>query len=141
MKTEKLGNPNISFLSINIWIFNRPYKDSNDPYDSDWINIYFEFKNAFIKYKDDGALLTLSCIERFLKELKEMYKNLSGKAELSTYEPNIKIIIESKNGGKMECKYIFEKDYKSNFITEEEFDQTYLPKLIQELEESIEKIK
>jgi len=137
MKTEMLGNPNISFLSMKIWLLSRPYIDSSNSFDSDWINILFEFKNSFVTYQDDGALLTLPCIKRFLKQLIQLYNQLCGRAELSSYEPNIKIIIDSKSGGRMECSYILEKDYKTRFSIEEEFDQTYLPKLINELEEAI----
>jgi hypothetical protein len=126
----------IAFGPLRIWIYGRQFPDARDYWDGNWLNAAAECVGDSSVVKIRGNFIHLGELERWKQHLEKFQRSLSGRVELPTIEPNLKLEFEGgrPGTGHFECKLSIASDHISE-RHEYRFasDQSYLPKLIVQL--------
>lgn len=132
MKFHLYGNE----TTIQIDVLNRNFPNSNDYWDGNWVtsNVNMEIPGYCVSFVAD---LRTDELRDFLNELQTMNTTLKGKTILKNLDSFLHFEAEIDKLGKV--KWSIETQYLSGYgaILNFQFksDQSYLPKLIKELED------
>jgi len=127
--------PDLSICSFELWIFGRQFPDADDYWDGNWLDVTAKCCGTSSIVHAHGSILHLSELQQWLVECKQVYTTLSGEAHLRCMEPNIDVKIQMKERGACELLVSLTNDHlyeQHSFCFE--IDQSYLPKLIENLE-------
>ena len=125
---EKLGTPDLQLVGFQLWAHNRQFPNSNDYWDSNWLNVTAHCGAEGASVWTNGSILHLGEVSQFLSGLKQIYATLQGEAELPCMEPELNIKLRVTTPGKMDV----EVHITPNIANQEhcfhfEIDQSYLP--------------
>jgi len=136
---EKFGPPSISLGGLNIWIHAREFPNATDYWDANWLKVSAVYTSSSSKVWLSGNFIQISELLRWQKELLILNDLLIGTASLNCLEPNLSIHMKIDKTGHIETivnLYDDHIDEKHEFIFS--VDQTYLVKLIKELNTILE---
>ncbi|MGV3546071.1 MAG: WapI family immunity protein [Pedobacter sp.] len=131
---EISGNGN--FVKINLIGFSHPNAELD--WDKNWVKVFVEVKAGAFSGEFDADLMTTD-FASFRNELEELYSKLTGTATFSTLEDqvNIKVIGDGIGHLKAECYVMDSPGLGSILQFEIDFDQTYIPNVIRQIEKII----
>ncbi len=138
--TENLGDPDIKLDSLQIWIHGREFPQAEDYWDGNWLNVTAHCGSRGADVWTSGAILHVPDIARWLANLEEMNKSLSGEANLVSLEPELCVELNTKGHGQISMRVEITPDHltqEHNF--EFEIDQSYLLSLIESCRKLIAK--
>ncbi len=95
---EEPGPPDFAVAGLQVWIWGRQFEDAQDYWDGNWLNVLAHCGSAGADVWASGAILHLSELRHWLDELYQLNEKLSGSAELSCMEPNLRAKLELKDG-------------------------------------------
>ena len=128
---EKLGKPNIQICGLQIWIHSYQFPNSNDEWDSDWLNVTAHCGKNGASVWVNGSIIRSSEIFSWHKESEILHEVLEGKAALSCIESELDVVIKSLTPGKFEMVVNITPDHLSQeHMFTFELDQSYLSELI-----------
>jgi hypothetical protein len=128
---DALGSPDLEIAQLRVWVHERPYAASDEPYDRDWLVVTAHCANEGAAVVIHGPFAASSGVERLADGCDIMYQKLSGKAWLASDELNLTVRLEA-SGQLGHVQVVVE--ITPNHLTQEhrfEFniDQTYLPEI------------
>lgn len=129
---ENLGAPDIRLEGLQIWIHSRQFPNEEDYWDGNWLNVTAHCGTRGADVWASGALLHAPDIARWLVALEEMNQSLSGEANLSSLEPELRVELSMKELGQISMRVEITPDH----LTQEhhlqfEINQSSLPGLIE----------
>ena len=132
---EKLGQPDIKIVGLQLWIHGRQFPDSNDYWDGDWLNITAYCGDAGASVFTSCPILRLSELTAWHTALEKMRSTLSGEAKLECIERELSVVMKAGSLGHIKMEVNITPD---NLSQEHRFvlsvDQSYLPELISQCE-------
>lgn len=133
---ENYGKPSIKVAGLQIWIHGREFPNADDFRDGNWLRATVHCGADGAAVWVSGSILHLSEVESWLQDLEKMNSSLTGKANLECMEPGLNIEMEIEPLGQILAKVEITPDNLKQYHTFEfEIDQSYLPKLIQNLKD------
>jgi hypothetical protein len=131
-----LGEPDLSLAGLRIWISGRQFPDANDYWDGNWLLVTASCVSAGAQVVTQGPILHLSELRHWLNGLKDLLQAVEGEAELPCMEPNLWATVRlGKTGSGSLAVSITPDPLKERHEFEIEIDQSYLPRLVRELED------
>ncbi len=132
---KELKDPDFCIGGFELWIHGRQFPESDDYWDSNWLDVIARCTVNFSVVQAAGSILHLSELHALMVECKQIYDALSGEARLKCMEPNIGLKIKMENTGYCELTVSITPDHlyqEHSFIFD--LDQSYLPPLLKSLE-------
>ena len=87
-----------------------------------------------------GAILMTTNFEGFRDQLRTLYNDLEGTAELAGFEPDLKLTLSGKGLGRIDAEVEITPDHLSQLHRFDfELDQSYLPDILSALDRLLEK--
>ena len=138
-QTDKLGPPSLKIDGFVLWVHGRQFPDSEDFYDGNWLNVTAHCGAHGASVWVQGAILMLTDLERWANQCETLYKSLEGEAELRSYEPELRVKINSTDTlGHLTMHVEMTPDHMNQkHAFDFELDQTYLPQLIRDCREIV----
>jgi hypothetical protein len=131
---EELGTPDLKIAGLQIWIHGRPYPNSKEPYESDWLKLTAYCNEHSSSVWVTGVFLSSWSFAQFSHECKELQKTLKGTAKLGAIEPELYARFEAKDSlGHIE----FVVNITPDHITQKH-DQSYLSNIISDCKAILE---
>ena len=129
---------NGDFILIDIIGYQYPNEESG--YDANWLNAEISFKVGGFLGKFNSYQMS-SDFEIFEKELKILYNNLNRSANFQGVESQVTIHIEGDGQGHLiaKCWLIDIPGNENELKCKINFDQTQIPKIINQLQKIIDK--
>ena len=131
-----LKDPNLCIGGFELWIYGRQFPESDDYWDSNWLNVIALCTATGSIVQAEGSILHLTELDSLKVECKQIYDTLSGEAKLECMEPNISLKLKMESIGHCELTVSITPD---NLYQEHSFifdlDQSYLPPFITSLEQ------
>ena len=128
---DRLGPAHIRLAGLQIWVQRRQFPERNDYWDANWIiaTVQCGAEGADVWIK--GPIIHLPEIERWADEAEQLYKTLSGEANLDCMEPELSVELKAKELGHISMVVTI----TPNNVTQEhtfqfELDQSFLVGLI-----------
>jgi hypothetical protein len=132
--TAKYGSPDLEIDKLKIWIHNWQFPESNEYWDSNWLNVTIFYQDNWSHVFDSGSYIHLPELDSFHNDLCKLDVTLKGKAILPTIEPILKIELEGMNLGHIQLKIVINPEGSSaKHVFENEIDQSYLKVIIKQL--------
>lgn len=124
---------NGSFIRIDLIDYNYPYADLD--WDKNWISGIVKVKAGAFSGEFKTDFMTVDFVS-FKNEMEKLYDKLNGIATFYTLENQVEIKIIGDGIGhlKAECKVMDYASIGNKLKFEIDFDQTYIPKLLNQLE-------
>ncbi len=131
---QALGEPHISFSGFQLWIHGRESEDNQDYWDGNWLRVTAHYGAQGADVWAQGSILHLGELEDWLRQLEEMSRTMSGKAELAPIEPYLYITFEMDKLGHVNVQTrITPENVSQHHEFKEQIDQSYLPGLIRQV--------
>ena len=139
--TEHLGEPDISFSGFQLWTHGREPGDVREYWeDGNWLVATAHCGAPGADVWAQGSILQLRDLVWWLKQLEDMSRTMSGKAELAPGEPNLYIKFEMDKLGHVAVQIdITPENMSQDHEFREEIDQSYLPGLTRQVRTVLEK--
>jgi len=133
--TDLLGTPDITLAGLKLWIERRQFEDTTDYWDANWLIVTLHCSSAFAQAVFKGPIIHLSELERWRSELEKLDMTLRGEARLNCMEPELSacILLDRYGSGSLKVDITPDNRNERHEFTFA-FDQSYLPKLISELD-------
>jgi hypothetical protein len=130
-----LGQPDISFSGFRLWIHGREAGDAREHWeDGNWLNVTAHCGGLRADVWAQGSILQLADLVRWLRQLEEMSRTMSGKAELAPIEPNLYVVFEMDKLGHIAVQInLTPEPLSQHHEFREQIDQSYLPGLIRQI--------
>ena len=127
-----MSEPDIQLDGLSIWVRARPYPDATEFHDANWLVVRATMQRGETFVSTEGPILMTTDFERFRTGVAAMYDSLSGEAELSGYEPNLKVKLDAGPLGHIDGRVEITPDHtcERHLFDVGGWDQTYLPRLI-----------
>jgi hypothetical protein len=139
---ENLGEPDIKFSGLEIWIHGNQFPGEADYWDGNWMDITARCtaKNACVWVS--GNILHLPDLKHLMSTSEKLYKTLEGEAELPCIEPNLSLKLKAGSLGQISMIVDITPDHMNQkHILEFEIDQSYLPELISSCKKVLDRFK
>lgn len=119
---------------LRITVLNQSYTNASDNWDKNWINCRIQAKSGAFSGTFDAQFMTTD-FESFKQQLRRVYESLKGTANFHCLDDYVNIIVTGDGIGHLKAKCtLMESNIPLNELTFElEFDQTYLPDIISQL--------
>jgi hypothetical protein len=132
---EQLGPSSIRLVFLEVWIHGRRFPESQDRWDGNWLDVIVHCAKDGASVWAKGAILDVLSVARFRDALDNVYRTLTGEAVLESYEPNLKVHVQSRGrAGHLDVRVeITPNALVQGHWFEFEADQSYLPPLIDQL--------
>jgi len=131
---EDFGQPDIAFSGFQLWIHGGAPQEFQDYWDGNWLNVTAHCGAMGADVWAQGTILHLGQLGQWLKELEEMSRTMSGKAEFSPVEPNLYVKFEMDKLGHVAVQTDITPEHLSqSHEFREQIDQSYLPDLVRQI--------
>ena len=132
--------PSIELGGFQIWVHRRQFPDAFDRWDGNWLYVTAQCAQAGAIVAAGGPILDAADLQRFRDELAALDGTLSGQAELSGAEPDIRVRVAASNGrGELRVRVDLTPDPQAQgHWFEYAVDQSYLPETIRQLDTVLE---
>lgn len=139
-ESHQLGAPDIKLAGVNVWVHQRQFPESEEFWDVNWLIVTASCSAPSAVVSVHGPIIHLTEIERLLNESQQVLASLSGKAGLRCMEPEFNLMLEMQTGGRLTLEVEITPDHlaQSHWF-KFELDQSYLPGLIRDCQEVLEK--
>ncbi len=128
---EELGEPNIRFGELQVWIHGRQFPESDDYWDGNWLRVTAHCGAQGADVWTVGPIIHLGDLVRWLRALEELNRTLTGRADLINLEPELSVKISVDVIGQLLIEIEITPDHMNQkHWFRSEVDQTYLPPLI-----------
>jgi hypothetical protein len=128
--------PSLQVDALKIWVLGRQFPDATDEYDANWLNVVALCGGVGSRVEVSGPILDTVSFAEFLDSVSVMENTLTGEAELSSLEPNVKATLRySDRQGHVEGVVEITADQlleRHRFTLS--LDQSYLPSIRRQLE-------
>ena len=125
---------------LSIWVDNRQFPQSEEYWDSNWLNVRIVAEAPGARVKCSGSLLMTTDFAAFRDRLEVLHRTLQGEARLEGLEPNLKVSLRATSLGHVEAEVEIRPDgFESFHRFSYSLDQSYLPSLIHGCEEILER--
>ena len=133
---EQLGPPSVRVGLLEIWVRGRQFPDSQDRWDSNWLNVVVHCEKDGASVWTSGAILDVTSVMRFREGLNRIYQTLDGEAVLESHEPNVRVHVGSSGStGHFRVHVEITPDHlRQGHWFEFEADQSYLPPVLDQLD-------
>lgn len=130
---KRLGNPDIHLHGLRIWVHGLQFPDRNDYWDADWLQVSVYCSAIGSSVFVSGPIIHLSELKTWTLAAMEMFRTLTGEANLECMEPELRVRLKAQSLGRIDMQVEISPDclmqeHKYYF----EIDQSYLPNLITE---------
>jgi len=133
---EKLGPPDLSFHTLQIWIHGRQFPELNDFWDGNWVRATVHCGAKGGDVWTSGSIIHLPELKSWLQQTETLNKRFKGNANLDCMEPYLSVEMEiGKRGEVSGCIRITPDIILQKHEFKFEVDQSYLPPLIKQLKE------
>ncbi|HEX5082615.1 MAG TPA: hypothetical protein VFY40_11255, partial [Blastocatellia bacterium] len=137
---NELGEPDIKIAGLSIWLHQRQFPEADDYDDANWLIITACCKASGAVVWINGPIIHLSEIYRLLKGCEQMSDSLSGAAELGCMEPELALKLKMLKNGQMEMDVEISPDHLTQTHQFRfDIDQSYLPNLIRDCRQTLDK--
>jgi hypothetical protein len=132
--------PSIEIGGFQIWVHRRQFPDAQDRWDGNWLYATAQCAQAGAIVAAGGPILDAADLQRFRDQLAALRETLSGQAELSGAEPNIRVLVAATDGlGHLRVRVELTPDAATQgHWFEYVIDQSYLPETIGQLDAVLE---
>jgi hypothetical protein len=132
--------PSIELGGFQIWVHRRQFPDALDRWDGNWLHVTAQCAQAGAIVVAGGPILDVADLQRFRDELAATYGTLSGQAELSGAEPDIRVQVAAAGAlGHLRVRVELTADPQAQgHWFEYAVDQSYLPETIRQLDAVLE---
>jgi hypothetical protein len=139
IEVDKLGPPSLKIYGFALWVHSRQFPESEDFYDGNWLNVTAHCSASGASVWVQGAILMVTDLERWATQCESLYQSLNGEAVLDSYEPGLRVILNSTDTlGHLRMQVAITPDHLNQRHTFDfELDQSYLPQLIRNCREII----
>jgi hypothetical protein len=129
---EQLGNPDIKLAGLQIWVHGRRFPNATDYWDGNWLRITAHCGTHGADVWATGSILHVPDLVRWLAELEQLNRSLSGDANLVPLEPELRVKLAATQLGHISM----EVEITPDNVTQEhrfrfELDQSYLEPVIE----------
>ena len=129
---EQLGTPDIKLNGLQIWIHRRQFPNATDYRDGNWLRITAHCGTHGADVWTTGSILHVPDIVRWLADLEQLNRSLSGDANLVPLEPELRVKLAATQLGHISM----EVEITPDNVTQEhtfrfELDQSYLEPVIE----------
>ena len=137
---EKLGEPDITFSGLKLWISGRQFPASSDYWDVNWLIVTACCESPGAEVWAQGPIIHLSEIQSWLTGLKELNQTVQGEAELACMEPELgaKVILDKLGHGSLVVHITPDHLHEHHSFTFE-VDQSFIPGVIKDLENVLDR--
>jgi hypothetical protein len=140
MNTENLGQPDLAFLGLRLWISARQFPDSKDYWDGNWVVVTACCTAPLSRVFAQGTFLHLPELAMWRDEIVKLHKKAEGTAELKCMEPNLEALVKLNSLGTGTVTICLTPDHMTQkHQVEFEVDQSYLPRVIEQIDSILEK--
>ena len=132
---DKLGPPALKLAGLELWIHGRQFPDTTEPWDADWLRITAFCAAPGARVWVEGPILGSSSLANWAGECELLHTTLTGQAELHSYEPNIRLLLEmgERTGSVVLSVFLTPDHVTQEHRFEFAIDQSYLPQLLDDL--------
>lgn len=137
---EKLGAPDIALSGLNLWVHSYQFPEQQDFWDGNWLNATVRCSATGATVCVSGSFIRVPEIEQWAIEAKLLADALKREASLDCMEPELSVSLKAKSLGHIEMEVKISPDpltQKHEFTFE--IDQSYLPKLISQCAQLIQR--
>ena len=128
---ESLGDPHLQIAGLNVWVHDREFPNSTDYWDGNWLRVTACCAYPGSSVRVHGPIVHLGEIAELLRECECLYETLQGTAGLRCLEPNLRVQLTAKTGGRIKVELSITPDQIGESHTYVDgFDQTFLPPII-----------
>jgi hypothetical protein len=129
----RIGEPDLQFAGLSLWVFGRQFPDKNDYWDGNWLNARVRVEAPEAVVEAHGTIIFVPELESFTTEVELLNRKLTGEASLRCTEPNLNIVLRVDSLGHMTATIMVTPDHMTQshkFVFN--VDQTYFKPLIAE---------
>lgn len=127
--------PSLSIDTFDVWILGRQFPESQDSWDGNWLRVIAACKGKGSRVEVSGPILDTVSFTRFVAQLEAMESSLSGSAELSSVEPELKLVLSFTDSlGHIEGRLEITGDHMlERHVFLLSLDQSFIPGVLGEL--------
>jgi hypothetical protein len=130
---ENLGAPDIKLAEFQLWVHSRQFPQDEDFWDGNWLNVTAHCGSQGADVWVNGSILGATDVASWLADLDEMYRKLSGEANLGSLEPELRVVLKMESLGHVLVRVEITPDHMTQeHVFQFEVDQSYLRRLIEE---------
>ena len=131
---DTLGPPDLEVAKLSVWVRERTYAGSEEPYDADRLTVSAHCAQAGASVFVQGAFLTSSSFERFAETCETLHVALAGKAWLASDELNLTVTLDATDsaGHVLAVVEITPDHMTQEHRFEFQIDQTHLPGIVRQ---------
>jgi len=138
-ESDKMGPPSLKIGEFSLWVHGREFPESTDFYDANWLNVTAHCAANGAIVWTQGAVLMTTDLQRWAEQCETLYQSLNGEAILYSFEPNLRVTINSADTlGHLNMQVeITSNHLNQSHVFYFEFDQSYLPLLVRQCRDVI----
>ncbi len=134
------AEPDLEIGDLRLWVHDREFPEAQDYWDGNWLQVTARYVTGLSSVEVSGPYVRVNEIDTFLGHLRGLYQSLKGQAKLDCLEPELAVELIALTGGRIRVTIEITPDHLNEshrFISE--FDQTYLPPIIAQCHEILER--
>jgi hypothetical protein len=128
--------PSIELGPFQVWVHRRQFPEAQDRWDGNWLHVTAQCAQAGAIVAASGPILDAGDLRRFRDQLAAVYRAVSGQAELTSAEPNIRVLVApAAHGGHLRVRVeLTPEPSAQGHWFEYVLDQRHLPATIRQLD-------
>ena len=136
MEKRNLGEPSLAISGFRMWVRGRQFPDSTDEWDGNWLGVTACVQHLQARVWVSGSILTTMDLAAWRDGCVKLLSGVADTASLEPIEPELKVTMRKTDPlGHLEMRVDITPDHLQQEHTFRiEVDQSYLPRLIGELE-------
>lgn len=139
MAIDPSTEPDIALGPLRIWIAGRQFADESDYWDGNWLSVEARCASPDSSARVGGAIVHLSDLQSWLRDLRRLHESVEGKADLGCTEPEIAATVSLDKLGSGELVVAFRRYGFESHEWTVQIDQSYLPQWIASLDAVLSK--
>lgn len=134
-RREDLGPPALELAGLELWVHGRQFPDAAEVWDADWLQVTAYCAAPGARVWVSGPILGSTGLARWMAECEALLAELTNRAELHSYEPDLRVCIDATDqSGHLILAVFITPDHPSQeHRFEFAIDQSYLPPLVADL--------
>ncbi len=127
-----VGPPDLKLAGLQVWVHGYQFPELDDEWDGNWLRVTAHCGSSGADVWVGGAILDTVSFYGLRKGLTEIHRTMTGKAELSSLEPELKAFVEMVDKlGHLTVRVEITPDHMSqHHWFEFEADQSHLPAIV-----------